>query len=294
MRARSHHFSISVILIFAVLLSSCTGINGTSGNGTGQEGTPILAATYTLPLLPIQIAYDFLSKKISVSISGRIQTPIGTFGISTGLGVAEKKFGGVRTLIVEAGDKRYVYKLEKGRPYRISLPSDENGKTEVNYPGDDENLIITIPNPTDETIADLKEKLKEEQEAHERDKAQSQAQSEGQGTTGESGNGTGEVAPTPTPKQELTTEQCRQLVAQYNPDQFLYVPPECQDMLEAYKRHLQEQEYARKQRQREEENERERREEIRQREAEESARRKQQQIEQWGNVIGNIIRRRRP
>ena len=289
MYSKRCHFLVVVILISALSLGGCV-----SGPRVSQEGVPSVAATYTLPLLPIQITYDFISKKIGVSISGKIQTPIGTFGISTGMGVVEKKFDGVRTLIIEAGKRRYIYKLEKGRPYRISLPSDENGKTEVNYPGTDDNLIITIPNPTNETVAELKEKLKEEQEAHKLDESEAQSQSGRQGNaTDAAPSGPGAALPTPMPRQELTTEQCKELVSKYTPDQFLYVPPECQDMLEAYKRHLQEQEYAKNQKRQEEQYERERQAERRRVEAEEAARRKQQQIEQWGNVIGNILRRRR-
>ena len=153
-----------IVIGFLVLCSLASGCNGRQGEG-GVEGY------YQLPLIPIKVSYDFVSKKLKVAISGQIQTPIGTFGVTASVGSSPKQFNGVRTLTLETGTRKYVYQLERGKRYSINLPSDENGEAKVVYSGTDENLSIVIPNPTNETVGELRRKLKEEQEARERAEA---------------------------------------------------------------------------------------------------------------------------
>ena len=243
-----------------------------------------------------------------MSLSGRIQTPLGTFKATIGAASIAKRFDGVRTLTIVTGVKSYVYKLEHGHPYSIKLPSDENGQAEIRYSGTDDNLTIDIPNPTNETISELKQKLKEEQEARERAEGTSNTTP----GTGDSTGAANNVEPTPSPAQSptplayqaLTHQQCQELIAQYTPDKFLYVPSECKDMFQAYQEYLKQQEYeatrrqqqeedAVRQRQREDDYARERQEDAVRRREEESSRRRQQKIDRWANTIEGILRRRR-
>ncbi|MCP9495206.1 MAG: hypothetical protein MSG64_12240 [Pyrinomonadaceae bacterium MAG19_C2-C3] len=244
---------ISVTLILSLFLTNC--VTNKRG-GVSYEVAPSAELTYSTPLLPIQISFDLLTYKISVTINRKIQTPLGTFGMSIKPSRMEKqienRFGGVRILIIAAGDQRYVYELEKGRPYRISLPTDENGKTEVSYTGIDEDLQITIPNPTSETMAELRQKLKDAEDARESAEAEYKALLEGQmggerGNNAVPDNSTPLTAQTPDPSpmeyQPFTREECEKKVAEYRPNKFFLVPLECKDILEDYKRRLQQQEY---------------------------------------------------
>jgi hypothetical protein len=285
----------SVILIAVLLAAGCD----------TQQVTPVGNVYYKLPLLPIQITYDFINQHLQVSLNGEIQTPIGTFGVSAGAAFVEKRFQGVRTLTVETARNKVVYRLEQNRPYSITLPSDENGNTQVIYSGTDDNLLIRIPNPTNETVAGLKEQLRAEQEARQRAEAQQSATPEPQRREGQPGSSEFAPAPTATPTQALTREQCQQLVAQYDPNKFLYIPPECQDVFQAYLHYLQEQaaeaqrrqqqqEYEEARQRQQEEYEQQRQEAEARRRAEENARRRQQQMQQLGNTINSIIHHRRP
>lgn len=287
----------AAILTFAILSTGCA----------NQGAAPSATLSYSPPLLPIEITYDLTTGQIRVSVSGRIQTPLGTFKVSFGAKSIEKRYNGVRTLTIITGTKKYVYQLENGRPYSIKLPSDENGQTEVRYSGADENLEIEIPNPTNETIAELKQRLKEEQEAREHAEGAPSPAPEPEGQAGQAETFVVipvPQAPTPTPRQVRTSQECQELIAQYTPGKFLYVPPECEDMFRAYQSYLQQQEYEAKRkqereeyearrRQQREDYERDRREEAARRREEETARRRQRQIEQWTNIIDGIVRRRR-
>jgi hypothetical protein len=282
-----------ILLLVAILSTGCV----------NRDTNPSFAVSYSPPLLPIEITYDVMSGQLKVALSGRIQTPIGSFKVSFGAASIAKRYNGVRTLTLITGNRKYVYELEHGRPYSIRLPSDENGQAEVRYSGNDDNLEISIPNPTDETIAQLKEKLKQEQEAHAGGAAVA-TDSPASETPAAEAQPLLTPSPTPATQRVLTLKECQELVAQYVPGQFLYVPSECQDMFRAYQAYLQQQEYElrRKQeqedyearrRQQQEDSERERQEELRRRNEEAAARRREQQIQQWTNVIDEILRRRR-
>lgn len=141
-----------------------------------------------------------------MSVNGEIQTPLGTFGISTGVSFVEQRYAGVRTLTVETARHKVVYRLEQGHPYSINLPSDENGDTQVIYSGTDDNLTVRIPNPTNETVAELKEKLKEERDARAHAEAPANVAPESQEQDGHSANSAPSPQPMATPSQELTRE----------------------------------------------------------------------------------------
>lgn len=282
-----------IVLMVAILLTGCV----------NRDTTSSVTVSYSPPLLPIEITYDVISGQLKVALSGRIQTPIGSFKVSFAATSIAKHYNGVRTLTLITGNRKYVYELEHGRPYSIKLPSDENGQTEVRYSGNDDNLEISIPNPTDETIAHLKEKLKEEQETHGGDSA---VATDTPGSETPAAEAQQLLTPSPTPQTQrvLTLKECQELVAQYVPGQFLYVPTECQDMFRAYQAYLQQQEYESRQKQEQEayearrkqqqdDYERERQEEAKRRNEEAAARRREQQIQQWTNVIDEIMRRRR-
>lgn len=198
MKANRIHTSIAVLLIFVMLLTSCVSGGGGGGGNDSQQVTPRAVVTFALPFLPIEIGYDVLNEKITVSISNKIQTPLGTIGISGGVVIEEKEYEGIRTLRIEVGDKLYIYKLEKGRPYRITLPTDVYGGTTLTHTGTDETITITIPHPTDETIAELREKLRlREEEARNRTEERSQSQSGGEGSDIQSGD-------SPAPQEAVT------------------------------------------------------------------------------------------
>jgi hypothetical protein len=282
-----------IILVVAILLTGCV----------NRDTTSSVTVSYSPPLLPIEITYDVISGQLKVALSGRIQTPIGDFKVSFGAASIAKRYNGVRTLTLITGNRKYVYELEHGRPYSIKLPSDENGQTEVRYTGNDDNLEISIPNPTDETIAQLKEKLKEEQESHGGGSGVATDTPESE-TPGAEAQPLLTPSPTPQTQRVLTLKECQELVAQYVPGQFIYIPSECQDMFRAYQAYLQQQEYesGRKQeqedyearrKQQQDDYERARQEEWRRRNEEAAARRREEKIQQWTNVIEEILRRRR-
>lgn len=152
-----------------------------AGGCGGQQGESGVSPYYQLPVIPIKVSYDVLSRKLQVSVSGSIQTPVGTFGATASAGPSPKQFSGVRTLTIESGTGKYVYQLERGKRYSISLPSDENGEAKVVYSGTDDNLSIVIPNPTGDTVGELRRRLKEEQGA--RGRADAGKQFENRGTT---------------------------------------------------------------------------------------------------------------
>jgi hypothetical protein len=268
----------AVILISAIFLTGC-----------GSQGiAPSSTVSYSPPLLPIEIAYDLITGQIRVLLSGQIATPLGTFKVSFGATTIARRYNGVRTLTIITGTKKYVYELEHGRPYSIKLPSDENGQTEIRYSGTDENLEIEIPNPTNETVAELKQKLKEEQEAHERDRGVTTTP----GNDGQSGQPENVVplqSPTPLPQQVLNSQECQELIAQYTPNKFLYIPPECQDMFRAYQSYLRQQEYEARRNQEQQGY----RDEAERRRREREADKRRREIEKWAGTIGGIVRRRR-
>jgi hypothetical protein len=193
MKPKPIHSSIADFLIIVMIFTGCAE-GGGSNNGT--EVTSSGAVSLTLPFIPIEIVYDFLSNKIRVSISNKIQTPFGTFGISAGVVVEEKKYileekkyKSLRKLRIEAGDKLYIYKLEKDRKYSINIPTDVDGNTKLETTGTDGDITVIIPHPTNETIAELREKIRLlEIQAIERAQETPQAQSGGQGSDVPSGD----------------------------------------------------------------------------------------------------------
>ena len=164
MKPNSLHSSITNLLIVVMIFTGCA---GGSGGGGGRQTTPTGTVSVALPFLPIEIAYDFLNDKIRVSISNKIQTPLGTFGFSAGVVLeerryeaAERKYKNTRKLIIEAGDKLRVYKLEDGKQYEITIPTDVDGNTKVKTYGADGDITVSVPHPSPETIAELREEIR--------------------------------------------------------------------------------------------------------------------------------------
>lgn len=161
MKPNSLHSSVANLLIAVMIFTGCA---GGSGGGGGRQSTPTGTVSFGLPFLPIEIAYDFLNDKIKVSISNKIQTPLGTFGFSAGVVLeerryeaAEKKYKNTRKLRIEAGDKLRIYKLEDGREYDIRIPTDVDGNARIKTDGED--IVVSIPNPSPETVAELREEI---------------------------------------------------------------------------------------------------------------------------------------
>lgn len=164
------------VTFLAVCLSAAGcggGQQGTSSGSGGASGG--VGVFYELPLIPIRVTYDLVTGRLQVSISGKLQTPIGTFGVTPNVSTAPRQFGGARTLTIRAGDKTYIYRLDKGQRYSISLPSDENGEAKVIYSELDNDLSVVIPNPTSDTVAGLREQLRAEQEARQREQEEAAA-----------------------------------------------------------------------------------------------------------------------
>ena len=162
--------SVKRLLVgISLLLYSLTG-----GCGGRQAGGGI-SVDYTPPFVPIKVSYDFVDRKLQVSMSGRIQTPIGGLGATASAESAPEEFAGVRTLTLESGADKYVYQLEKGKSYSISLPSDVNGEAKVIYSGADDNLSIVIPQPTSENVGELLRRFDKEQEADQQAEAEARS-----------------------------------------------------------------------------------------------------------------------
>src|SRR5688572_6381078 len=94
-----------IIALLAILSASC-------GDRSVNHS---VAVSYAPPLLPIEITYDVGTGQIKVALSGRIQSPLGTFKVSYAATSIEKRFNGVRTLTIVTGTSKYVYALESGR-----------------------------------------------------------------------------------------------------------------------------------------------------------------------------------
>jgi hypothetical protein len=161
MKQRRLQSSLADLLIIVMIFTACGGTGG--GGGGGGSVTPSARVTYSPPFLPIDISYDFFSNKLSVSLSSKIQTPLGAFKISGGAVIdqglylaAEKKYQSARKLRIEAGDTLHIYKLEDGKQYSIKIPTDVYGESKVETSGTDGDIVISIPHPTDETIAGLR------------------------------------------------------------------------------------------------------------------------------------------
>lgn len=164
MKSKSIQTSLADLLIVVMIFAGCGGTSGGGGGGTSY--TPVGSVSVTLPLLPIEIAYDFINDKVKVSISNKIQTPIGTFAISGGVLAeekkylaAERKFKGVRKLRIEAGTQMEIYRIEDGRPYSVNIPTDVNGQTRLENWGSEGDIRVIVPNPTPETVAQLKAEI---------------------------------------------------------------------------------------------------------------------------------------
>lgn len=160
-RIQSH---IADLLILVLIFTACGGNRG--GGGGGGTASPTAKVSFSPFFLPIEIAYDFLNNKISVVLSKKIQTPLGTFGFSGGTVLEEgrylaamKRYEGTRKLIIEAGSKLHIYKLEDGKQYSIKIPTDVYGESRLETYGTDGDIKVSIPHPTDETIAELRARV---------------------------------------------------------------------------------------------------------------------------------------
>ncbi len=111
--------------------------------------------------------------------------------------------------------------------------------------------------------------------------------------------------PTPVTRQALTHQQCQDLISQYNPNRFSYVPPECQEMFRAYQNYLKQKDLeaelerqqaaaAARARQQQDTDSRARDEAIQRNIQERLERERRQNAEKWFNDIQGILRRKRP
>ena len=277
---RPYH-RLAAIIIFAILSTSCV----------NRATAPSVTVSYSPPLLPIEIVYELTTGQIKVMLSGKISTPLGTFKASFGASSVAKRYNGVRTLTIITGTIKYVYELEHGRPYSIKLPSDENGQTEVRYSGTDDNLEINIPNPTGMKPSPDSNSSLRTSKKHTKLRAEpSVTQESGTLTQPELPKNVEPFQiPTPLPRQVLNTQECQELIAQYSPEKFSYIPPECQDMFRAYQDYLRQKEQERQQ----DIDDQERRDDAERQRKDDKARKRRQQVERWSTIIEGIVRRRR-
>lgn len=125
-------------IVVAVVVCSCGG--NTSETPVGSSRASVIAGLrYQPPIVPISIA--FTSTGLSVTIEGRIQTPVGTFAAFSEIDSPSDK----KILAVALGDAVYTYELDD-RTFQVQLPNDLNGATRVTYDGKG-NIRVVVPNP---------------------------------------------------------------------------------------------------------------------------------------------------
>jgi hypothetical protein len=97
---------------------------------------------YEPPLVPISI--ELTRRGVSVTLEGKLQTPMGTFAAFS---VASVPFssGSGRTLTVVLREQAYVYALDDRR-FSVQLPNDLRGKSQLFYDGNG-NVKVVISNP---------------------------------------------------------------------------------------------------------------------------------------------------
>lgn len=215
MKQKRLRASIADLLIIVLIFTACGGNRG-DGGGTGTV-KPTAKVSFSPFFLPIEIAYDFLNNKISVTLSRKIQTPLGTFAFSGGVVAEEgrylaamKQYDSTRLLRIEAGDKLHIYKLEEGKQYSIKIPTDVYGESRVETFGTDGDITISIPHPTDETIAELRAKVEglkaqlEEARAREEERARAEAErdDDDSGDTSASYAGAADASPSSSPEAD--------------------------------------------------------------------------------------------
>jgi hypothetical protein len=76
---------MAFVLLITIFVSACAN-SGVS---------PSVAVSYSPPLLPIEIIYDVTTGQLRVALSGRIQTPLGTFKASYSATSIAKRYNGV-------------------------------------------------------------------------------------------------------------------------------------------------------------------------------------------------------
>lgn len=152
---------VRICLFLAMISALFTMCGCATSSGAYTVGTAA-RVTYSPNIIPVQISYIYPPGTIQVSFDKQIKTPIGTFAVGVDIsgGLANRRY-----LILRFKGRETHYLLEEGKRYRISIPNDENGGTTVETTGDTGNVIVNVPNPTSETVAQLRHKLNTSQEA---------------------------------------------------------------------------------------------------------------------------------
>jgi hypothetical protein len=99
---------------------------------------------FTANFIPVKVSYNLSDGGLSVEMGSQLSTPIGVFSVTAAIAPRTHES---RRLIILAGERKFVYALEKGHAYTINFPNDQNGRSEVRYSGTDEDITISIPNP---------------------------------------------------------------------------------------------------------------------------------------------------
>jgi hypothetical protein len=97
---------------------------------------------YEPPLVPVSVALT--GHGVSVTVEGKLQTPIGTFAAFSAASVP-RGTGSQKTLTVVLREQAYVYALDDRR-FSVQLPNDLRGKSQLSYDGNG-NMKVVIPSP---------------------------------------------------------------------------------------------------------------------------------------------------
>jgi hypothetical protein len=128
-----------VAILVAIVVRSC-GAGTSKTNAAGLSRPSVIAGIrYQPPIVPISIA--FTSNGLSVSIEGKIQTPLGTFAAFSDIDYLSDK----KILAIALGDAVYTYELDN-RTFEVTLPNDRNGSSHVTYDGKG-NIRVVVPHP---------------------------------------------------------------------------------------------------------------------------------------------------
>jgi hypothetical protein len=130
---------VAAAFVVAIVVCSCEGKPSEASSAVASRASVIAGIRYQPPIVPISIA--FTNNGLSVTIEGRIQTPVGTFAAFSEIDNPTDD----KVLAVAVGDAVYTYELDN-RTFQVQLPNDLNGATSVTYDGKG-NIRVVVPHP---------------------------------------------------------------------------------------------------------------------------------------------------
>lgn len=129
---------VIVVIIAAILVPNMLSRFDTAGSAD-------VGVHFEANFIPLEV-YINSRGDVSLGVSGpKVPTPIGTFSVH-----ADVSFPDRNTLTIVAGNRKHVYDLFDQR-FRVSIPSDRDGESRVEYDGKG-NIVITISDPVADTL----------------------------------------------------------------------------------------------------------------------------------------------